>query len=80
VHGIAAKIPEKVRVFFQDQRLDAGASQQISEHHPGGTTADDAAFCVNGTPGRLRSGSSQIHDAALACLAAVTLYPDNSVT
>src|SRR5450755_2344581 len=44
MHGIAAKIAQKIRVLFQYQGLYAGAPQQIAEHHAGRTTADDAAL------------------------------------
>jgi hypothetical protein len=30
-------------MLFQHRDVDAGASKKISEHHPGGPTADDAA-------------------------------------
>ena len=43
MHGVAAEIPEEIGMFFQHQGLDAGATQQISEHHAGRTAADDAA-------------------------------------
>ena len=43
MHGIAAKIPEEIGVLFQHHRLDAGAAEQIAEHHAGRAAADDAA-------------------------------------
>jgi hypothetical protein len=43
VDRIAAEIAEKIRVFFHHDDLDACAREQESEHHPGRSTADDAA-------------------------------------
>ncbi len=43
MHGIAAKIAKEIRVLFQHHDIDAGASEQITEHHAGGPAADDAA-------------------------------------
>ena len=43
MHGVAAKIAEEVRVLFQHHDIDPGPTQQIAQHHAGGTAADDAA-------------------------------------
>ena len=41
---VAAKIAEEVGVLFKHDRVDAGASEQKTEHHPGRAAArDDAA-------------------------------------
>src|ERR1700731_2916638 len=40
---VAAKIPEKIGVFFENDRIDASAGKEKPEHHPGGSAADDAA-------------------------------------
>ena len=60
MHGVAAEIPEEIGVLFQHQRLDAGATQEISEHHAGRTAADDAAACA--AMRRPVRGSTRIHD------------------
>ena len=43
MNGIAAKIAEEIAVLFQHQHLDAGARQQIPQHHARWTAAGDAA-------------------------------------
>src|SRR5579872_3096091 len=43
VDGVAAKIAEKVSMFFEDDHVDAHPSQQIAEHDSGGTASDYAA-------------------------------------
>ena len=48
VNGVTAKIPEEIGVLLQHQRLDAGAAQEITEHHAGRTAADNAAMGLNG--------------------------------
>jgi hypothetical protein len=64
MHGVAAKIPEEIRVLFQHDRLDTGAAEQIAQHHAGRPAADDAA------PGFYRArrlpfgGSASVHDFA----------------
>src|ERR1700693_1803239 len=40
---VAAKIAQKIRVFFENDRIDAGAGKEKPEHHPGRSAADDAA-------------------------------------
>ena len=47
VNGVAAEIPKKIGVLFQHQRLDAGAAQQITQHHAGRAAADNAAMGLN---------------------------------
>src|SRR5581483_2781408 len=37
MNGVAAKISEKVGMFFQHGDLDAGSREQKTEHHPGGS-------------------------------------------
>jgi hypothetical protein len=44
VDGIATEIPEEIGVFFENDRPDAGASQQIAQHHSRRATAHDAAL------------------------------------
>jgi hypothetical protein len=41
MHGVTAEIPEKVGVFLQHQRFNAGTAEQVTEHHSGRTAADD---------------------------------------
>jgi hypothetical protein len=43
VDCIAAEIAEKIRMFFHHDDLDACAREQESEHHPGRSTANNAA-------------------------------------
>ena len=40
---VAAKITQKIRMFFENDRIDAGAGKEKPEHHPGRSAADDAA-------------------------------------
>lgn len=47
VDGVAAEVAQKVGVLLQQQHLHPGAGQQQSEHHPGRTTAGDAAIHSN---------------------------------
>ena len=44
MHRIAAKVAQEVGMLFQHHDVDAGASQEKAEHHPGRSAADDAAF------------------------------------
>ena len=44
--GIASKIAQKIGVFFENQHFDAGTPQEISEHHPRGAAARNAATNV----------------------------------
>ena len=53
MHGIAAKIAEEVGVLFQHHDIDAGASEQVTEHHAGRAAADDAATRLHGSPPRI---------------------------
>ena len=43
MHGVAAKIAEEIRMLLQHHDVDAGASEQVTEHHARGPTADDTA-------------------------------------
>ncbi len=43
MNGVAAKIAEKVGVFFEDEDFDAGASEKEAENYTSGPAADDAA-------------------------------------
>ena len=48
---VAAKITQKLRMFLEDDRIDAGAGQKKPQHHPGRSAADDAASagdCLRG--------------------------------
>src|SRR5580693_9326407 len=40
---VAAKIAQKICMFFENDRIDAGAGKEKPEHHPGRSAADDAA-------------------------------------
>ena len=42
MHGVAAEVAKKVRIFFQHHDVDAGTRQQKAEHHPGRSAAGDA--------------------------------------
>ena len=55
--GVAAKVAQEVRVLFQHHHLDAGACQQIAEHHAGGSASGDAAA----------SGDDFVHVVAPSC-------------
>jgi hypothetical protein len=40
---VAAKIAQEVGVLLEHRHVDAGARQQIAQHHAGGAAAHDAA-------------------------------------
>ena len=40
---VAAKVAEEIGVLFQNHDLDAGARQEVAEHHPAWAAAHDAA-------------------------------------
>src|SRR6266542_2401564 len=42
VNGVAAKRPEKIGVFLEDEHLHAGAGEQETEHHAGRAAARHA--------------------------------------
>jgi hypothetical protein len=44
MHGVAAKVAQKIRVLLQNDGLDAGPSQQKPQHHAGRSTAGDTAL------------------------------------
>jgi hypothetical protein len=43
VDRIAAKIAQKICMFFENDRIHPGSGKEKPEHHPGWATADDAA-------------------------------------
>ncbi|MNC88489.1 hypothetical protein D3C83_43060 [compost metagenome] len=45
--GIAAEIPQEILMLFKHDNGDPGAGQQQPEHHPCGTTANNAAGCFD---------------------------------
>lgn len=48
MHGVAAKVAEEIRMPLQHHDVDAGASQEIAEHHAGRPAADDATSGSHG--------------------------------
>jgi hypothetical protein len=42
MHRVAAKIAQKIAMFFEDYHLDPRARQKKTEHHPRGSAARDA--------------------------------------
>jgi hypothetical protein len=46
VHSVAAKVTQKIGVFFQHHDLNAGARQKEAEHHSGRTAAGNTALRV----------------------------------
>jgi len=62
MHGVAAKVAEEISVLLQHHDLDAGASQEIAEHHAGRPAADDAAADFHRARGGLLIGRGCIHD------------------
>ena len=46
VNRVAAKVPEEVSVLLQDHDVDPSPRQQEAQHHPGRTTAGDAALSI----------------------------------
>ena len=51
VDRVAAEIAEEILMLLQDDHVDAGAREQIAEHHTGGTAAGDGAICGEGLGG-----------------------------
>ena len=45
---VAAKVAQKIGVFFEDHDIDACAGQQETHHHPCRTTAGDTATGLHG--------------------------------
>src|SRR5207237_10759299 len=72
MHGVAAKIAEEIRMLLQHHDVDAGASEQVTEHHARGPTADDtAAHLHRFTPShRLSQAYSTIGPPPPYCVAA----------
>ena len=48
MHGVAAKVAEEIRMLLQHHDIDAGAAEEITEHHASRTSADDAAADFQG--------------------------------
>jgi len=44
--SVTSKIAQKIRVFFENQHFDAGAGEEISEHHSCRAATGDAATHV----------------------------------
>ncbi len=42
--GVAAEIAQEIRVFLQYDHIDAGAGQEVGQHHAGRPAADDATL------------------------------------
>ncbi len=49
VNRVAAKVAQKIRVFFKHDYVDAGAGQEKPRHQPSGTAADDATLGRKGS-------------------------------
>jgi hypothetical protein len=45
MHGIAAKVAEKIRMLLQNDNAYPGARQEKSKHHSRRSTAGDATLC-----------------------------------
>jgi hypothetical protein len=43
VNGVAAEVAEEIGVLLQHHHLDAGAGEQVTKHHAGGSASGDAA-------------------------------------
>ena len=52
---MAAKIPEKIVVLFENGDRNTGAGEEIAEHHPGRPTTDDTAGGIEGSGGHALS-------------------------
>jgi hypothetical protein len=65
MHGVAAKIPEEVSMLLEHQRLNACPTQEIPQHHSGGSAADDATFGMDDAPDRSLRRNACVHDLAL---------------
>jgi hypothetical protein len=49
--GVAAEIAQEIGVLLEHHHLDAGAGEQIAQHHAGGSASGDAAPCGEGFSG-----------------------------
>ena len=77
MNRIAAKIAQEIAVLFQHQDFDAGARQQIPEHHAGRPAAGDAAahgnflrrhgFSLTSDPGLSKKTGKRILEPAHQC-------------
>jgi hypothetical protein len=54
VDRVAAKIAQKIRMFFQNDGFDSRPPEQVAEHHAGRAAARDTALHMK----RLSHGSS----------------------
>jgi hypothetical protein len=45
MNGVATKIAQEVAMLFQHRNFDAGARQEIPQHHAGRPAPGDAAAC-----------------------------------
>jgi hypothetical protein len=79
MHGVAAEVAEEIRVLLQHHDIDAGAPQEIAEHHARRPAADDATPHFYG--GTLRSlrriwfhGRIPIYDLSFLCGAANRIH------
>ena len=53
MHSIAAEIAQEIGVLFDNDDSNASARQQEAKHHPGGSTAGNAALCFDRGHGTL---------------------------
>ena len=63
--GVAAEVAQEIGVLLEHHHLDAGAGEQIAQHHAGGPAAGDAAACGDGLRGMRRLSSLALRAMAL---------------
>ena len=79
MHGVAAEVAEEIRMLLQHHDIDAGAPQEIAEHHARRSAADDATpHFHRGALGALRRiwfhGRILIYDLSFLCSAASKIH------
>src|SRR5262249_34569956 len=47
MNGVPAKVAQEVAMLLQDEDVHPGPCQQVAQHHPGGTSAGDAAADIH---------------------------------
>ena len=79
MHGVAAEVAEEIRMLLQHHDIDAGAPEEIAEHHARRSAADDATpHFHRGALGTLRRigfhGRVLIYEPSFLCSAASKIH------
>ncbi|MGY3359168.1 hypothetical protein ACVWZK_005831 [Bradyrhizobium sp. GM0.4] len=79
MHGVAAEVAEEIRMLLQHHDIDAGAPEEIAEHHARRSAADDATpHLQRGALGTLQRigfhGRVLLHEPSILCSAASKIH------